>query len=84
MAISLPILHTSGNSKGLQPVFINRLAPKAICLSVDIIAIDRTFIVFSIASGFDIRPYDVRCQRLMLTEILMVIEIERGGVATGR
>jgi hypothetical protein len=38
--------------------------------------IGRAFIVFLIASGLDIRSNDIRSQRLMAVEVLMVIEVK--------
>ena len=78
MAISLSVLRTSGKGKGFQSVLINRLAPKAICSSVDVIMIGCTFVVLRITSGLDISPYNIRSQRLVTTKILMVVEVERG------
>ena len=55
MTVSLSVLHTSGKSKGFQSVFINRLAPKGVCLSVDVIMIGCTFVIFRITSGLDMK-----------------------------
>ena len=76
VVISLSILCTSGDGKGFQLVFIDGLAPKAICLSVRMIAIGCTIIVFSIARCLDICTHDIRCQRLMAVEVLMEVEVE--------
>jgi len=76
-AVALAELESAGKREGFESVFIDGFAPKRVGFSFCIVLIIRAFVSFCMRVCLDEGAHEVGRERLVPTEIVMIIKVER-------